>query len=167
MRKYYIGVIGGSKPEEKFKHIAFEVGKLLAESNAIIISGGLNGVMEATSRGAFENHGIVIGILPEEVRGSENPYVTYTIPTGMGYARNFLVARSSEALIAIDGASGTLSEASFAISEGRDVIGIESHIIKKMKDEEGEYFIASKPKEAVEMALKSAEKFVRNRVSLS
>ena len=107
-RMLYIAVIGGSEPEEKYKRIAYEVGQKLAEKNVVVLCGGLGGVMEEVSRGVKDGNGTVIGILPDGIRGEENPYLSFTITTGMGYMRNFLIVRSAESVIAIDGSNGSL-----------------------------------------------------------
>ena len=160
-KKLYIGVIGGTQPEDKYRKIAYDVGIKLAENKAIVICGGLSGIMEEVSHGVRDGDGTVMGILPGDMRGNENGYLSYSITTGIGYARNFLVVRASEALIAIDGSNGTLSEGSFAISEGRDVVGIDSHVLKKTKPHEGDYYPVNSADEAVSLALECAEKFIR------
>ncbi len=155
---FYIGVLGGASPPEKFLEIAYEVGELLAKNNVTVICGGLSGVMREVSRGVRDNGGVVIGILPGYGRSDENQYLSYSITTGIGYARNFLIVRAAEALIAIDGSNGTISEESFAISEGKDVIGIESFELAPTRRREGRYFKARDAKEAVEIAIESARR---------
>ncbi|MHB1621988.1 MAG: TIGR00725 family protein [Cuniculiplasma sp.] len=154
----YIGVLGGANPHEKFLDIAYEVGALLAKNKITVLCGGLSGVMKEVSRGVHDNNGVVIGILPGYSRIEENEYLTYSITTGIGYARNFLIVRAAESLIAIDGSNGTISEESFAISEGKDVIGIESLVLKKSREREGNYYSAESAEEAVNLAIASAEK---------
>jgi hypothetical protein len=105
-----IGVIGASNPNHEILKIAEEVGRLIAKNNAILVCGGLGGVMELACKGAKEENGITIGILPSKDKNDANPYVDIAIPTGLGEARNLIVVLSSDALIAIDGAYGTLSE---------------------------------------------------------
>lgn len=158
----YIGVLGGANPTDEYRKLAYEVGKELALRNAVVICGGLTGVMEDVSRGVYDNQGVVIGILPGYTRGNANKYLTYSITTGIGYARNFMIIRAANALIAIDGANGTISEEAFAISEGKDVISLGSHQLKKMKPHEGEFKIATNPKDAVEKAIISAKKYIEN-----
>ena len=154
---YYIGVLGGANPPEKFLKIAYEVGELLAKNNVTVLCGGLSGVMKDVSKGVKDNGGVVIGILPGYGRGEENQYLSYSITTGIGYARNFLIVRAAESLIAIDGSNGTISEESFAISEGKDVIGIESLELTPTRKREGKYFKAKNAKEAVDLAIESAK----------
>jgi uncharacterized protein (TIGR00725 family) len=105
---------------------AENVGRLLAERGAVLVCGGLGGVMEAACRGAKEAGGTTIGILPGSDRSAANPYVDIAIPTGLGEARNALVVRSADALIAVGGAYGTLSEIALALKAGKRVAGIES-----------------------------------------
>ncbi len=90
----------------------------------VLICGGLGGVMEAACRGARESGGTTVGILPGTDRSAANPYVDIAIPTGLGEARNAIVARSADALIAIGGAYGTLSEIAFALKAGKRVVGL-------------------------------------------
>ncbi|MCL4346794.1 MAG: TIGR00725 family protein, partial [Candidatus Thermoplasmatota archaeon] len=119
-----IGVIGGSQPELKYAEIAYDVGKLLALKGAVLICGGLSGIMASAAKGAYEAGGITVGILPGLSAGEGNEFLSVRIPTGIGYARNFLIVRASDALVAIDGSNGTISEASFAIAEGKTVVFI-------------------------------------------
>ena len=105
---------------------AEEVGRLLAERGAIVVTGGCSGVMEAASKGAQEAGGTTLGILPGSDRREANAWVTVAVPTGMGEARNALVVRAADALIAVGGAWGTLSEIAFARKTGKPVVGIES-----------------------------------------
>jgi uncharacterized protein (TIGR00725 family) len=121
-RKIAIGVIGGSETSQENYRLAYDVGKLIAGNNAILVCGGLSGVMEAASKGAWENDGCVMGFLPGEDKAGANPYVHIPIPTGMGIARNVLVARASDALIAFPGSYGTLSEIAFALNLGKTVV---------------------------------------------
>jgi uncharacterized protein (TIGR00725 family) len=90
----------------------------------VLICGGLGGVMEAACRGAKQTGGTTVGILPGDDRSAANPYVDIVIPTGLGEARNAIVVRSADALIAIGGAYGTLSEIAFALKAGKRVVGL-------------------------------------------
>jgi len=121
-QKTIIGVIGGSAIDEKNQALAYEVGKHIALNKAILVCGGLGGVMEAASRGAAENGGHVVGILPSEDKNSANPFITIPIPTGMGIGRNVLVVRTADVLIAFPGSYGTLSEVALALNVGKTVI---------------------------------------------
>lgn len=124
MRRKIIAVIGGSEPDLESLKIAQEVGALIAQRGAILITGGLGGVMQAASQGAKDAEGLVIGILPTGDKQSANPYVDISIVTGMGEARNIIIARTCECAIAIDGKYGTLSEIAYCLMFNVPVIGI-------------------------------------------
>ena len=106
--------------------VAEEVGRLLAEAGAVVVTGGLGGVMEAASKGAREAGGTTLGILPGSDRRDANPWVTVAVPTGMGEARNALVVRAADGLIAVGGEWGTLSEIALARTAGKPVAGLDS-----------------------------------------
>ncbi len=154
---YNIAVIGGSLEHGEPCVGAYEVGKLLAGEGVTIINGGGKGVMECVSRGASENGGVVIGILPGTNPETGNKYLSVSLPTGIGYARNFLIVRSADAVIALQGSTGTLSEASFAITEGKSVVSLGEMQINNLKPGDGKLIRAGTPKEAVEIALREAE----------
>ncbi|MGC8562889.1 MAG: TIGR00725 family protein [Thermoplasmata archaeon] len=151
-----ISVIGGSEISSDTCSIAKEVGRLLARGGATVYCGGLSGVMECVAIGVREENGLVIGILPGTKPEEGNRYLSAAIPTGLGYARNFLVARAGKVIIAIDGSTGTISEASFAMTEGKTVISIGSFEITPKKEGEGKFIKATTPKEAVDLAFKIA-----------
>jgi uncharacterized protein (TIGR00725 family) len=121
-----IGVIGGSFVEQKYLDLAFQVGKLLAKNGATIVCGGLGGVMEAVCKGASEENGLTVGLLPAGDIKMANKYVKVPLATGMGSARNKIIVESAQALIAIAGAYGTLSEIALALDAGKKVIGLET-----------------------------------------
>ena len=123
-----IGVIGSSAPEDAGISLAYEVGRLLAEAGAVLVTGGLGGVMEAASRGSSDAGGLVLGILPGANPAAANPYVDIVIPTGMGYARNVLVAQTAQVLIAVEGALGTLSEIAIGLKTGHAVFLLGSNL---------------------------------------
>ena len=125
-RKPHIAVIGGEECTNRVEGLAEEVGRLIAQRGGRLVCGGLGGVMMAAARGAKSAGGETIGILPGNDRGDANPFIDISIPTGLGYVRNVLVVRSSDAVIAIGGRSGTLSEIAFSLIEGKPVIGLES-----------------------------------------
>ncbi len=120
--KIAIGVIGGSTVDDSNSELAYEVGRHIAQNNAMLVCGGLGGTMEAASRGAAENGGLVVGILPDDTKNSANPFVHIALPTGMGIGRNILIVRSSDVLIAFPGSYGTLSEIALALNLGKTVI---------------------------------------------
>jgi uncharacterized protein (TIGR00725 family) len=142
-----IGVIGGAQADNHSLETAFRVGQLIAEKKAVLICGGLSGVMEAAARGAKKAGGTTMGILPGNSPKDANPYIDIAIATGLGYARNSLVAMNSDVLIAIDGQYGTLTEIAYGQIYGKKVIGIGTWDIKGTAK-------AENADQAVEMALK-------------
>jgi len=102
--------------------MAREVGRELARRGVVVICGGLGGVMEAVAQGVQEGGGVCIGVLPDPDRSRANPFLTYSLPTNMGHARNVIIVHSAEAVIAINGSYGTISEAAVALKLGKPVI---------------------------------------------
>ena len=145
--KARIGVIGGASPEPKYRQIAHEVGQRIGEKGAVLVCGGLGGVMEAAARGAKKAKGTTIGILPGNSPADANAYIDIPIATGMGYSRNSLVAMNADVLIAVDGQFGTLTEIAYGNIYGKKVIGIGTWDIKGIAT-------AETPEEAVSLALK-------------
>ncbi len=121
-RKPVIGVVGGRDISSQTRELAREVGNQIAINDAVLVCGGLGGVMEAAAEGARERGGTVLGILPTENKDDANPYVDFAIPTGMGIGRNVLVVRTSDVLIAFPGSYGTLSEIGLALNMGKTVV---------------------------------------------
>ncbi len=119
-----IGVIGDAVTETVHLEVATNVGRLAAERGWVVITGGLGGVMEAASRGAAEAGGTTVGILPTYDASSANDYVKIIIPTGLGHARNAVVVAAADAVVAVGGRFGTLSEIALALKLGKPVIGI-------------------------------------------
>ena len=148
----YVGVIGESDPPSHLLETAEAVGRCLAEAGAILVCGGLGGVMEAACRGAQAAGGTTIGILPGHDRREGNPHLTYAIPTGLGHARNILVVRSADALIAVGGKFGTLAEIAYAKIEGRPVVGLNTWGLTRA-DLPDPVVRATSPRNAVEEAL--------------
>ena len=128
-----VAVIGGYKCSKKIYKVAQELGRLIAREGWILICGGRGGVMEAACRGAKETGGLTVGILPSSDTNDANEYVEVKIPTGLGYARNVLVIRAADAVIAIDGNYGTLSEIAFAFNDPKPIVGISTWKIKGLK----------------------------------
>ncbi len=120
----YIAVVGGQLCTEEEARAAYEVGRLLAERKAVVVCGGLTGVMEAACRGAKEAGGTTIGILPGPFRSDANQYVDHAIATDMGQARNAIIVRTCDAVIAIGGEYGTLSEIAMALKMGKRVVAL-------------------------------------------
>lgn len=149
-----ISVIGAGTAEPQLALLAAEVGRRLAERGAVLVCGGLGGVMEAAARGAREVGGTTLGILPGESRAAANPWIEHAVVTGIGHARNLAVAASGDAVIAIGGEWGTASEIALARKLGRPVVllGLGPAI-------EGEGIVhAASPAEAVELALSLASR---------
>ena len=119
-----IGVIGAGACNHEIYELARKVGAGIAKTGAVVVCGGLGGVMEGTCRGAYEAGGQTVGILPGPDRAQANPYVAIPIVTDLGHARNILIVRTSEILVAISGGYGTLSEISIALKLGKPVIGL-------------------------------------------
>ena len=122
--KIRIGVIGGANPDNESLRIAYRVGQLIAENGAILICGGLIGVMDASAKGAKQAGGLTVGILPGNSPKDANPYIDIAVATGLGYTRNSLVALNSDVLIAVDGHYGTLTEIAYGCIYEKKVIGI-------------------------------------------
>ncbi len=142
-----IGVIGAGDAGEEDLKLAQAVGEDIALRGYTLLCGGMGGVMEAACRGAKSQHGTTIGILPGNSKEDSNPYIDYPIVTGMGHGRNVIVAGSSDAIIAIGGSFGTLSEIAFALRLEIPIIGLKtwdvSSNIKK----------AQTPEQAVKLAI--------------
>ena len=117
-----IGVIGGATASEQNYTMAYELGTHIAARGAVLVCGGLGGIMEAVSKGVYDNGGTAMGILPGTDKTSANPFITVAVPTGMGIARNTLVVRASDVLIAFPGSYGTLSEIAFALASEKTVV---------------------------------------------
>ncbi len=145
--KIYIGVIGANYCNKKVARLAYEVGKDIAQAGAVLVCGGLGGVMEAACQGAKDQGGTTIGILPGIDKSDANSYVDIPIATGLGYARNLLVVRNCQAIIALPGEFGTLSEIAFGLKLDIPLISLSNWKIKGMLN-------ARNPEEAVKLALK-------------
>jgi uncharacterized protein (TIGR00725 family) len=142
----YVAVVGSGTASGQVYEQARKVGKLIAERGAILVCGGLSGVMEAAARGATEAGGTAIGILPGEDRSGQNKYLTYSVATGVGQARNLAVVCSGDVVIAVGGEYGTLSEVGLARKVGRRVVVLEGWDL-------GEHVsVAASPGEAVAAA---------------
>ncbi len=155
-KKRFIAVIGGAEPSLPEARLAEEVGRQLAIKGAILVCGGLGGVMEAACRGAQSEGGITIGILPGDSRQAANPYVQIPIVTAIGYARNLAVVKSAQAVIAIGGSYGTLSEISHALQGGIPVIGLNTWSLSRNGQQDNSIILAQSPTEAVNKALNLA-----------
>ena len=148
MHRRYVAVCGASEATPTQLEAAREVGRLLAESGAIVVNGGLGGVSGAASEGAARAGGTVVGILPGTDRDGANPDLTISLPTGMGQARNVLIVTAAESLIAIGEGWGTLSEIAIARRLGRSVTALDSWSVKGLD-------AVKTPEEAVNRALEN------------
>jgi len=133
--------------------MAEAVGRVLAEAGAILVCGGRGGVMAAACRGARAAGGLTIGVLPGNSAAEANPYVDIPIVTGMGEARNVIIVRTAQAVIAVGGEFGTLSEIAFALKLGRTVVGLGTWELSKGGRLVRDILVASTPEEAVRLAL--------------
>ena len=131
MAGVYIGVVGSGAPSPEVAAIADEVGSAIARAGAILVCGGLGGVMEAACRGAKSAGGTTVAILPGTSRRDANAYVDVAILTGMGEMRNALLVRASDVVVAVGGEFGTLSEIAFALKTGVPVVGIATWELSK------------------------------------
>ena len=157
-RKKIIAVIGAGEPSAEEARLAEEVGRELARQGAILVCGGLGGVMEAACKGASLEGGITVGILPGDSPRTANPYVQIPIVTGMGYARNIAVVKTARAVIAVGGSYGTLSEIAHALQNGIPVIGLNTWSLSRDGKQDNSIILADNPTEAVNKALNITEK---------
>jgi uncharacterized protein (TIGR00725 family) len=155
--KRFIAVIGGGQCSKAEAGVAEAVGRELARHGAVLVCGGLGGVMEAVCRGADAEGGVTIGVLPGEDRAAANPHVQIPIVTGMGYARNVAVVRSAQAVIAVGGSYGTLSEIAHARQAGLPVIGLNTWSLSRNGEADSSIVPAQSPEEAVSIALSLAQ----------
>ncbi len=149
-RKPVIAVVGAGKCSKKLRDMAAEVGKYVAENDGVIVSGGMGGIMEGASRGAKEAGGVTIGILPSDQKDDANEFIDYVVPSGFGEARNLLVVRAADAVIAFPGKYGTLSEMAFALHAGKPLISVNAW---KLGDE---IKVVETPLEAAKLAMELA-----------
>lgn len=156
-KKIFIAVVGESQTSSDIAKLAEEVGFEIAKAGAVLVCGGLKGVMEHACKGAKSAGGTTIGILPGSRREDANPYIDYPIITGIGYARNKLVVKTGHVVIAVGGYYGTLSEVAFALGYEIPVVGLKTwQIIHHSGKLDDKIHYANTPKEAVSLALKLA-----------
>jgi uncharacterized protein (TIGR00725 family) len=159
-RRRYVAVIGAGDADRDTVTLAEEVGRLIAASGAVLVCGGLGGVMEAAARGAKRAGGTTVGILPGHDRGAANPFLDVVVTTGIGEARNLAVVSSGDAVIAVGGQFGTLSEIGLAAKIGRPVVLLHSwHVALPGIDVTREGLpgirVAETPREAVALAMEA------------
>jgi len=149
---FQIGVIGAGECSQETETLAEAVGREIAKKGAILICGGLGGVMESVAKGSKQGGGITVGILPGFSADEANPFIDIPIVTGLSHARNVLVVRSSQALIAMEGGYGTLSEISIALKLGIPVVGLHTWEMSK------NIIVVETPEEAVNKAISLIKK---------
>jgi uncharacterized protein (TIGR00725 family) len=152
-----IAVVGGREPSAKELKLAEEVGKELGHLGITLICGGLTGVMEAACRGAESQGGLTIGIIPTGRASDANPFVKIPIVTNLGYARNIIVIKSAQAVIAIGGSYGTLSEIAYALDAKIPVIGLGTWSLSRGHRLDRSIIRVRSAKEAVRKALELME----------
>ncbi len=156
-RKTHIAVIGAGGATDEEVRIAEEVGALIAQRDAVLVCGGLGGVMAAACRGAKNAGGATVGILPGYDRRAANPCVDYAVATGMGHARNVIVVSSADAVIAVGGRAGTLSEIAHALIRGKTVVSLGGWSLDLARLPSADFVVARTPAEAVERAFAGIE----------
>lgn len=130
---FLVAVVGGREVSADQLELARSVGELIARSGAILLCGGMGGIMEAVSQGAAHQGGLVVGILPGGKKEEANPFVSIPIATGIGIARNSILAHSADLLIALSGQYGTLSEIAYALQLGKKVLSFGSWTLAEKK----------------------------------
>jgi uncharacterized protein (TIGR00725 family) len=146
----HIAVVGPGEASDGELVAAEAIGRVLAERGAVVICGGLGGVMAGACRGAKAAGGTTVGILPGKERAAANEWVDVAVPTGLGEARNALVVRAADAVIAVGGGYGTLSEIALALKAGKPVVGVDTWSLERDPDP---ILRTAEPGEAVAMAL--------------
>ena len=152
----YVAVIGSATCDETISALAREVGREIARHGAVLVCGGRGGVMEAACQGAKAGGGTTVGILPGIDRREANPYVDVPIVTGLGEARNAIVVRTADTIIAVSGGYGTLSEIGFALKMGRPVVGLGTWELSQQGQSVRVVVPAATPVQAVDLALSLA-----------
>ena len=145
-----IAVIGGSSVGSRVYSAARLVGAEVAAKKCVLVCGGLSGVMEAAAKGAKENNGVTVGILPGKSKKDANKYIDIAVPTGIGEARNFAIINMADGVVAVDGKEGTLSEIAYTLKSGKPIAGIGTYDIKGIMKE-------TDPKTAVDRVYKLIE----------
>ena len=154
--RLYVSVCGSGDAKPEVTALAEEVGSRLAAANAVVVCGGLGGVMEAVCKGAKSAGGTTVGILPGTERSDANDFVDVGLPTGLGESRNALIARAADAVIAIRGEFGTLSEVGLALKIGKPVVGLDTWELHRNGEVVDAIKPVATPAEAVDLALRLA-----------
>ena len=148
----FISVIGASQASASELRLAEAVGREVAKAGVVLVCGGMGGVMEAACRGAKAEKGMTVGILPGDNRTSANEFVDIPIVTGIGHARNVAVVKTGQAVIAVGGSYGTLSEIGYALNAGLPVIGLETWNVSRKGKDQCPILSVGTPAEAVKLA---------------
>ncbi len=154
----YLAVVGGSVCTEEEKQLARETGREIVRRGGVVICGGGSGVMEAASEGAASEGGVVLGILPGDDHSLGNLFLSFSIATGLGEARNAIIARTADGVIAVGGEYGTLSEIALALKMGKPVVGIKSWSLQHPRRDRQVILEAETAEEAVELAINASQK---------
>ena len=157
----FVAVVGSASCSAEVAALAEEVGREIARRGAVLICGGRGGVMEAACRGAKVEGGTTVGILPGADRREANAYVDIPIATGLGEARNTIVVRAADAVVAVSGGYGTLSEIGFALKMGRPVVGLGTWDLGQDGQPAETVVRAATPSQAVARALILAQDALR------
>lgn len=152
-RRVHVAVSGGGEADEAACLLAADLGRELARLGAVVVTGGLGGAMEAASRGAKEAGGATLGILPSGHPDDANDWVDVAVPTGLGEARNALLVRAADALVAVAGEFGTLSEIALALKLGKPVVGLATWELVRAGRPVAGIVAAATPAEAAERAV--------------
>jgi uncharacterized protein (TIGR00725 family) len=152
----YVAVCGPGVASSQEEAWAEEVGRLLARAGAVVVCGGVSGVMDAVAQGVAGERGVSIGILPGADRVGASPHLSFSVPTGLGEARNALVVRAAHAVIAVAGEFGTLSEIALALKIGVPVVGLRTWELHRRGARVEAFAAVETPEEAVHMALELA-----------
>ena len=150
--KRHIGVLGPNEITPAQEILGQEIGRLIAESGAVLLCGGLGGMMQAAAEGAKAAGGLTVGLLPGTERSDANPFIDVALPTGMGAFRNALLVRACDVVIAVHGAYGTLSEIAFALRLGIPVVGLDTWSVSRGGHTDPGIHTAETAQEAVELA---------------
>ncbi|MBI1756981.1 MAG: TIGR00725 family protein [Fimbriimonas ginsengisoli] len=154
MKGRLIAVVGAAKCDSATASVAGEVGRLLAEAGAVVVCGGLGGVMEAACQGASEAGGLTVGLLPGKDPADANRFVSVPIATGLGEARNSVIAHACAGMIAVGGEYGTLSEIALALKLGKPVVGLGTWSLSRGGRVDGGIVAAATPVEAMHALLR-------------
>jgi len=164
-RPPHVAVVGAGTASHDDLALAEDLGRELAHRGAVVVCGGLGGVMEAVCRGAQEAGGRTVGILPGDDRNQANPYVDVAVATGLGEARNVVVVRTADVVVAVGGEFGTLSEIAFALRLGTPVVGIGTWELSKHGQAVDAIVRVGTAAEAAEVALEAAQAVLRSTTS--